>query len=47
MTDFEIPKKGIAGICINEGPDFRVEVGEVDVPEPSEYISALVYRDGH
>lgn len=45
MTEFEIPKKGIAGICINEGPDFRVEVGELDVPEPSMYGSSS-HRDG-
>jgi hypothetical protein len=32
----EIPKKGIAGVVINEGPDFQVEVQELDVPEPSE-----------
>jgi hypothetical protein len=31
----EIPKKCIAGVVINEGPDFRVEVQEIDVPEPS------------
>lgn len=30
----EIPAKGLAGVCVNEGPDFRVEVQEVDVPEP-------------
>ena len=31
----EIPKKGKAAVVINEGPDFRVEVQDVDVPEPS------------
>ncbi len=32
----EIPKKGIAGVVVNEGSDFRVEVQELDVPVPSE-----------
>lgn len=36
MADIEVPKKGVAGVCVNEGPDFRVEVQEVDVPEPSQ-----------
>ncbi|KAK3048885.1 hypothetical protein LTR09_009780 [Extremus antarcticus] len=30
----EIPKKGIAGVVVNEGSDFRVEVQELDVPVP-------------
>lgn len=30
----EIPKKCKAGVVVNEGPDFRVEVQDVDVPEP-------------
>jgi len=34
MPEFEIPKKGKAGVVVNEGPDFRVEIQEVDVPEP-------------
>jgi hypothetical protein len=32
-TTFEIPKKCKAGVVVNEGPDFTVEVQEVDVPE--------------
>ncbi len=32
----EIPKKGKAGVVVNEGADFHLEVQEVDVPEPSE-----------
>ncbi|KAK4560453.1 hypothetical protein LTR86_005649 [Recurvomyces mirabilis] len=32
----EVPKKGKAGVVVNEGPDFRVEVQEVDVPEPKD-----------
>ena len=30
---YDIPKKCKAGVVVNEGPDFRVEVQEVDVPE--------------
>jgi hypothetical protein len=30
----EIPKKCKGGVVVNEGPDFRVEVQEIDVPEP-------------
>lgn len=33
---FEIPKECKAGVVINEGPDFRVEVQMVPVPEISE-----------
>lgn len=32
----EIPKKCIGGVVVNEGPDFHLEVQEIDVPEPSE-----------
>jgi propanol-preferring alcohol dehydrogenase len=34
MGDFEIPKKTKAGVVVNEGPDFKVEIQEVDTPEP-------------
>ncbi|KAF2168739.1 hypothetical protein M409DRAFT_20757 [Zasmidium cellare ATCC 36951] len=34
MTGEEVPKKCFAGITVNEGPDFKLEVQEVDVPEP-------------
>ncbi|TVY25655.1 alcohol dehydrogenase [Lachnellula hyalina] len=30
---FDIPKKCKAGVVVNEGPDFQVEVRDVDVPE--------------
>jgi hypothetical protein len=30
---YEIPKKCKAGVVVDEGPNFRVEVQEVDVPE--------------
>jgi propanol-preferring alcohol dehydrogenase len=32
-TNFDIPKECIAGVVVNEGPDFRVEVQKVPVPE--------------
>jgi propanol-preferring alcohol dehydrogenase len=33
-TEYEIPKQCKAGVVVNEGPDFKVEVQMVDVPEP-------------
>lgn len=36
MTDIEIPKIGKAGVCVNEGPEFRIEVQDVEVPEPGQ-----------
>lgn len=33
-TREEIPKKCKAGVVVNEGPDFHLEVQDVDVPEP-------------
>jgi hypothetical protein len=30
---YDIPKKCKAGVVVDEGPNFRVEVQEVDVPE--------------
>ena len=35
---FDIPKKCKAGVVVNEGPDFRVEVQEVDVPEIGSFL---------
>lgn len=35
-TTEEIPKTGKAGVVVNEGPDFHVEVQDVEVPEPQE-----------
>jgi hypothetical protein len=34
---FEIPKTCKAGVVVNEGPDFKVEVEDVPVPEPGQY----------
>lgn len=39
MSEPEIPKQCKAGVVVNEGPDFRVEVQMVDVPEPSKSSS--------
>lgn len=33
LQTFEIPKTCKAGVVVNEGPDFRVEVQDVPVPE--------------
>jgi hypothetical protein len=35
-AEIQIPKKGKAGVVVNEGPDFHIEVQEVDIPEPGE-----------
>jgi propanol-preferring alcohol dehydrogenase len=40
MSEVEIPKQCKAGVVVNEGPDFKVEVQMVDVPEPG--MSSLV-----
>lgn len=34
MDSFEIPKTCKAGVVVNEGPDFHVEIKTVAVPEP-------------
>lgn len=33
-TSFYVPKECKAGVVVNEGPDFHVEVRNVPVPEP-------------
>jgi propanol-preferring alcohol dehydrogenase len=35
----EIPKTCKAGCVVNEGPDFRVEIQDVPVPEPGQIPS--------
>lgn len=30
---FDIPAEGIAGVVVNEGPNFEVQVKKVPVPE--------------
>lgn len=39
-THPEIPKTCKAGVVVNEGPDFRVEVQDVEVPEPGKAAQA-------
>ena len=34
VQTFDIPKKCKGGVVVNEGPDFYVEVQEIDTPEP-------------
>jgi hypothetical protein len=36
MATYQIPKTCKAGVVVNEGPDFYVEIQTVDVPEPGE-----------
>lgn len=38
---FDIPKECKAGVVVNEGPDFHVEVQMVPVPEPGMSAIAL------
>jgi hypothetical protein len=40
---FDIPKECKAGVVVNEGPDFRVEVQMVPVPEISVFLSRLTH----
>ena len=49
--EIQIPKTCKAGVVVNEGPDFRVEVQDVPVPEPGitssfyyESQNELLYR---
>lgn len=44
---FDIPAKTKAGVVVNEGPDFRVEVQEVDVPEPGLFLSFILVFKSH
>ena len=37
-SDFEIPTHCKAGVVVNEGPNFHVEVQTVPVPEPGNNI---------
>jgi len=39
MSDnIEIPKECKAGVVVNEGPDFYIEVQNVPVPEPGRFV---------
>lgn len=41
MTEktYDIPKTCKAGVVVNEGPDFKVEVVDVPVPTPGNQMS--------
>jgi hypothetical protein len=39
---FDIPKECKAGVVVNEGPDFQVQVQNVPVPEISKYSFILM-----
>lgn len=45
MAQPEIPKKCKAGVVVNIGPDFHLEVQDVDVPEPGINIPCQRQRD--
>jgi hypothetical protein len=38
VKTYDIPKTGKAGVVSNEGPDFKLEVQDVPVPEPGKHI---------
>jgi hypothetical protein len=38
MQTYDIPKTGKAGVVSNEGPNFKLEVQDVPVPEPGKHI---------
>ena len=40
---FTIPKECKAGVVVNEGPDFHVEVQMVPVPEPGSIYSYIFH----
>jgi hypothetical protein len=35
---YEIPRTCKAGVVSNEGPDFKLKVEDIPVPEPGKYI---------
>jgi hypothetical protein len=40
---FEIPKTCKGGVVVNEGPDFHVEVQDVEVPQPGTFGGSITY----
>jgi hypothetical protein len=40
---FEIPKTCKGGVVVNEGPDFHVEVQDVDVPQPGTFGGSITH----
>lgn len=45
VQTFDIPKTCKAGVVVNEGPDFHVEVQDVPVPEPGKGHALSCRRD--
>lgn len=47
MTDetptYDIPKECIAGVVVDEGPNFRVEVQKMPVPEIGKSLCLLLH----
>ena len=41
QKQYEIPKECKAGVVVNEGPNFHVEVQMVPVPEPGALLSDI------
>ena len=37
----DIPTEGWAAVVVDEGPDFKVEVQKLPVPEPSKSVTFL------
>lgn len=44
VQTFDIPKTCKAGVVVNEGPDFHVEVQDVPVPEPGTLSPFRAFR---
>lgn len=40
-TSFDIPTHCKAGVVVNEGPDFTVQVETVPVPEPGGHLECV------
>jgi len=38
VKTYDIPKTCKAGVVVNEGPDFKLEVEDVPVPEPGKTV---------
>lgn len=43
--EMEIPKQCKAGVVVNEGPNFHVEVQMVDVPEPGKQTKVRMSKN--
>lgn len=41
-TKFDVPETCKAGVVVNEGPNFHLEVVDVPVPKPGHYHPLLI-----